>query len=651
MSFIEVDNVIHDYVSETEEGGEVTLRALSGVSFTVQAGEFIAILGHNGSGKSTLAKHINALLTPTEGTVWVDGRDTRAEEELLKIRKTAGMVFQNPDNQIIASIVEEDVAFGPENMGVPEEKMLRRVDEALQTVGMTERRHQSPNRLSGGQKQRVAIAGVLAMRPKCIVLDEATAMLDPKGRQEVLKTVSRLNKEEGITILLITHYMEEVPLADRVIVMDGGQIRMTGTPREIFAQWDLLKELRLTVPQITELGHTLKADGLLSAPCVLTAQELAEEICREHPAARSELQTAAEPETQATARKADEQTSAGQAGPETAADGPENAAGGTVSVSDEKTAPEAADGPSGASGQAAAPEEARDVPVLSLEKVGYAYEAGTTMERWALEDINIDIYAGQFIGLLGHTGSGKSTLIQHLNGLVRPARGRVLYRGEDIHGKDFSLRGLRGKVGLVFQYPEYQLFETDVITDVCFGPKNLGLSAQECTARAQKALQAVGLPEKAWKKSPFELSGGQKRRAAIAGVLAMEPEILILDEPTAGLDPAGREEILGRIAALHREKGITVVLVSHSMEDVARMAQRIIVMDHGHVFMDGPAREIFIRTQELEKVHLGSPQVTYALQALRAQGVPVPPSARTVAEAAGYIRQALGAAKAGEVTA
>ncbi len=271
---IKTKGLVHDYIRTDEENQtEEVFRAVNHVDLDVKPGEFVAILGHNGSGKSTLAKHMNALLTPTEGTMWVDGKDTKAEENLLKIRQTAGMVFQNPDNQIIGTMVEEDVAFGPENLGVPTEKIWERVQESLEAVGMIKHRKKSPNRLSGGQKQRVAIAGVMAMRPRCIVLDEPTAMLDPNGRKEVIRTVKKLNQEEGITILLITHYMEEVIAADRVIVMDGGEVVMQGTPREIFSQVERLKAYRLDVPQVTELAWELKKAGMDLPEGILTAEE------------------------------------------------------------------------------------------------------------------------------------------------------------------------------------------------------------------------------------------------------------------------------------------------------------------------------------------------------------------------------------------
>lgn len=279
MNIIETAKLVFDYIRRDEEDKiEEVTRAIDHVDLNIEAGSFVAVLGHNGSGKSTLAKHINGILLPSEGTVWVSGMDTADPDKLWEVRKTAGMVFQNPDNQIIGNIVEEDVGFGPENLGVPTEEIWQRVEKSLQAVGMAMYRNKSPNRLSGGQKQRVAIAGVMAMKPRCIVLDEPTAMLDPNGRNEVIRTVHELNRQEHITVLLITHYMEEVTEADRVIVMDGGHVVLDGTPREIFSQVETLHQYRLDVPQVTELAYELKKQGVSLPDGILTREELVDAL-------------------------------------------------------------------------------------------------------------------------------------------------------------------------------------------------------------------------------------------------------------------------------------------------------------------------------------------------------------------------------------
>ena len=282
---------------------------------------------------------------------------------------------------------------------------------------------------------------------------------------------------------------------------------------------------------------------------------------------------------------------------------------------------------------------------LKLEHVNYIYSPGTAYEIHALKDICLELKSGEFVGLIGHTGSGKSTLVQHLNGLVKATEGRILFHGEDIYGGGYDMRRLRSKVGLVFQYPEHQLFEVDVLSDVCFGPRNQGLTKEEAEEKARAALAMVGLGEEFYHQSPFELSGGQKRRAAIAGVLAMEPEILVLDEPTAGLDPRGRDEILDQISLLHKERGISIVLVSHSMEDVARYVKRIVVMNHGEVLFDNAPQEVFRHYKELEQVGLAAPQVTYMMHALKEKGLSVDENATTIEEARDSILAALGEKK------
>ena len=580
MSMIKTDNLIFEYEKRDEEGNVIgTHCAIDEVNLDIEPGQFIAILGHNGSGKSTLAKHMNAILVPSGGTMWVDGKDTKEEENLWDVRQTAGMVFQNPDNQIIGTVVEEDVGFGPENLGVPTEEIWQRVEKSLSAVGMIEYRHHSPNKLSGGQKQRVAIAGVVAMCPKCIVLDEPTAMLDPNGRKEVLRTVEELRKREHVTVILITHYMEEVIGADRVIVMDQGHVVMDGTTREIFSQVELLKKYRLDVPQVTMLAHGLKQRGLDIKEGILTTNELIEAL-----------------EKAGDWRQNQKKTYVGHA-------------------------------------ETVVKKEKKENPILKLEHIEYVYSSGTAYEKRALKDINLDIYEGEFVGVIGHTGSGKSTMIQHLNGLMKATSGALYYNGENIYDEKYNLRQLRNNVGLVFQYPEHQLFEIDVLTDVCSGPKNQGLTEEECKKRAIEALELVGLSEKYYDTSPFDLSGGQKRRVAIAGVLAMRPKVLVLDEPTAGLDPKGRDEILDQIAYLQKERNLTVILVSHSMEDIAKYVDRIVVMNKGRKMYDGEPKEVFAHYKELEKVGLAAPQVTYIMHALSEKGMHVNTEVTTIEEA------------------
>ena len=589
MSMVKTDKLVFEYEKRDEEGNVIgTQRAIDEVDIQIEKGRFIAILGHNGSGKSTFAKHINALLVPGGGTMWVGGRDTKDEDELWNIRQSAGMVFQNPDNQIIATVVEEDVGFGPENLGVPTKEIWQRVDDALEKVGMTEYRYRSPNKLSGGQKQRVAIAGVVAMRPECIVLDEPTAMLDPNGRKEVIRTVRDLQKQEKVTVILITHYMEEVTDADYIYVMDKGKVVMEGKPEQIFSKVDLLKHYRLDVPQATAVADELIRKGFPVSAGTLTREAL----CREVVSLARERGRIQDP------------------------------LGKEVYRDEVKSRP---DGD----------------PVLCLKNLNYIYNPGTAYEKHAMKGVDLDIWQGEFIGIIGHTGSGKSTLIQHLDGLIRATGGELFFQGENIYQDGYSMKTLRQQVGLVFQYPEHQLFEADVLSDVCFGPKNQGLSDEECRQRAKEALQMVGFPETLYNASPFDLSGGQKRRVAIAGVLAMRPKVLVLDEPTAGLDPKGRDDILDQIALLQKTTHMTVILVSHSMEDVARYVDRIIVMNRGEKIFDDTPKRVFRHYKRLEEVGLAAPEVTYLMHELRAQGIPVSTDITLVEEAADEIERVL----------
>ncbi|MCI5806035.1 MAG: energy-coupling factor transporter ATPase [Clostridium sp.] len=570
QKLIDIKNVTFEYFRRDEDGNvESMIEALKDVSLDVEKGQFVAILGRNGSGKSTLAKHINALLFPSEGEVIVDGMDTEDGELRLKIRQTAGMVFQNPDNQIVGNLVEEDIAFGPENLGIPTADIWNRVDEALDKTGMEAFRNRSPNHLSGGQKQRVAIAGVLAMHPKCIIFDESTAMLDPQGRRNIIDVARGLQQEYGITILLITHHMDEVLAADHVFVMKDGRIMGQGTPMEIFAQHKLLEECGLRLPVLYQYLDFLEQEQIIDAVAYRNIHNVEDLI------------------TEMTRRYQKEQ-----------ADQTEfpNDLIGEIQV--ERNAGEG----------------------ILLNHVSYVYNKGFADERTALNDVNLHITKGEFVAVIGHTGSGKSTLMQHLNGLYTATEGTVYYNGQDIADHDFSIKQLRQKVGLVFQYPEYQLFAETVEKDVCFGPENMDISKVEAQKRAYEAIESVGLPDTIYDCSPLQLSGGQKRRVAIAGILAMQPDYLVLDEPTAGLDPYSAEKLLEMLKDLQVRQGIAIILVSHSMEEVAEYADRIVVMDQGKICFDEPTWKVFTRKQELEELGLAVPTGNRILNALKNVG-------------------------------
>lgn len=547
---IRAEQVRFQYKKRDVDGNVIaTEEILKGVDLTIKKGEFIALLGRNGSGKTTFSKQLNAILRPSEGTVTVDEMGTRDADKLYDIRQHVGMVFQNPDNQMVAASVEEEVAFGPENLGMESDTIVARVKQALEQVRMWKRRKTAPNHLSGGQKQRIAIAGILAMHPDYIVLDEPTAMLDPKGRKEVMEALQRLNQEQEMTVILITHDMEEAALASRVILLADGQMRFDGRPEKFFGADALLAEMGMEAP----LSYRVQ---------------------------------------QAMGSAANLQSGAGE--------------------KRDKCKIDALD------------KFEKDKDLLSLQHVSYIYSPGTAYEKVALDDVNLSLGKGEIVGLAGHTGSGKSTMIQLLNGLLKPTSGTVTFEGKDIHAKGYSGNYLRSKVGMVFQYPEHQMICDTVWEDVAFGPSKQGLTGEACETCVEEALRFVDLPEKYYQASPLQLSGGQKRRVAIAGVLAMHPEYIILDEPAAGLDAAGKREIFDRIRRMSREQGIGVLLVSHSMEDLAEYADRIIVLDDGKKILDDRPVEVFAERETLETCGLDVPEAVKFADRLRAEGYAIP---------------------------
>lgn len=547
---IRAEQVRFQYKKRDVDGNVIaTEEILKGVDLTIKKGEFIALLGRNGSGKTTFSKQLNAILRPSEGTVTVDEMGTKDADKTYEIRQRVGMVFQNPDNQMVAANVEEEVAFGPENLGMESDTIVARVKQALEQVRMWKRRKTAPNHLSGGQKQRIAIAGILAMHPDYIVLDEPTAMLDPKGRKEVMEALQRLNREQEMTVILITHDMEVAALASRVILLADGQVRFDGTPEDFFGADTLLAEMGMEAP----LSYRVQ---------------------------------------QAMGSAANLQSGAGEKRDKCKID--------ALDIFE------------------------RDKAILSLQHVSYIYSPGTAYEKVALDDVSLSLGKGEIVGLAGHTGSGKSTMIQLLNGLLKPTGGTVTFEGKDIHAKGYSGNYLRSRVGMVFQYPEHQMICDTVWEDVAFGPGKQGLTEEACKTRVEEALRFVDLPEKYYQASPLQLSGGQKRRVAIAGVLAMQPEYIILDEPAAGLDAEGKREIFDRIRQMSREQGIGVLLVSHSMEDLAEYADRIIVLDDGKKILDDRPTAVFAKREMLADCGLDVPETMKLADKLRANGYQIP---------------------------
>lgn len=577
---IRAEQVRFQYKKRDVDGNVIaTEEILKGVDLTIKKGEFIALLGRNGSGKTTFSKQLNAILRPSEGTVTVDEMGTRDAEKLYEIRQHVGMVFQNPDNQMVAANVEEEVAFGPENLGMESDTIVARVKQALEQVRMWKRRKTAPNHLSGGQKQRIAIAGILAMHPDYIVLDEPTAMLDPKGRKEVMEALQRLNQEQEMTVILITHDMEEAALASRVILLADGQMRFDGRPEKFFGADALLAEMGMEAPLSYRVRKLIDSDVFEKKIGDARVEEATidkREKVAEYDKTGREWEASSELVDKKKNKKAEAET-------------------------DEK-----------------------NQDLLSLQHVSYIYSPGTAYEKVALDDVNLSLGKGEIVGLAGHTGSGKSTMIQLLNGLLRPTSGTVTFEGKDIHAKGYSGNYLRSKVGMVFQYPEHQMICDTVWEDVAFGPGKQGLTGEACETRVEEALRFVDLPEKYYQASPLQLSGGQKRRVAIAGVLAMHPEYIILDEPAAGLDAAGKREIFDRIRRMSREQGIGVLLVSHSMEDLAEYADRIIVLDDGKKILDDRPAQIFAKRETLADCGLDVPEAVKFADRLRAEGYAIP---------------------------
>lgn len=577
---IRAEQVRFQYKKRDVDGNVIaTEEILKGVDLTIKKGEFIALLGRNGSGKTTFSKQLNAILRPSEGTVTVDEMGTRDADKLYEIRQRVGMVFQNPDNQMVAANVEEEVAFGPENLGMESDTIVARVKQALEQVRMWKRRKTAPNHLSGGQKQRIAIAGILAMHPDYIVLDEPTAMLDPKGRKEVMEALQRLNQEQEMTVILITHDMEEAALASRVILLADGQMRFDGRPEKFFGADALLAEMGMEAPLSYRVRKLIDSDVFEKKIGDARVEEATidkREKVAEYDKTGREWEASSELVDKKKNKKAEAET-------------------------DEK-----------------------NQDLLSLQHVSYIYSPGTAYEKVALDDVNLSLGKGEIVGLAGHTGSGKSTMIQLLNGLLKPTSGTVTFEGKDIHAKGYSGNYLRSKVGMVFQYPEHQMICDTVWEDVAFGPSKQGLTGEACETRVEEALRFVDLPEKYYQASPLQLSGGQKRRVAIAGVLAMHPEYIILDEPAAGLDAAGKREIFDRIRRMSREQGIGVLLVSHSMEDLAEYADRIIVLDDGKKILDDRPAEVFAERETLETCGLDVPEAVKFADRLRAEGYAIP---------------------------
>ncbi len=562
MPLIRLEDVSLVYRSQ---GGQHETHALEGINLHVKRGEHLCVLGANGSGKSTLANVLAGLLAPDTGTVELVGhevcRDGKPDFAAYReARRKLGLVFQNPDDQIVTSVVEEDVAFGPENLGVEPAEIRQRVERSLKRVGLLEHALDDPGHLSGGQRQRLALASALAMEPEVLILDEPAALLDVRGREALVRLIGRLGGE-GVTTVHVTHHMEAALAADRVIVLDQGHIVLEGRAEEVFSHTEHIASLGLEQPFVAQLSGALAARGI---PVRQTCCD-------------AELETRLV-ELAATSHAHDGTTQ-------------------------ETPVPQS--------------RPTRDVAV-SLSHVSYSYgQEGRTNTARALEDISFDVARGTQLAIVGQTGSGKSTLVRLICALEMPDAGQVTVDGIPTASKA-GRRQLRSHIGYVMQRPERQLFAESVREDVAYGPQNMGLTEDEVASRVDDALQLVGLSDKAG-ASPFELSGGQRRLAAIAGVIAMHPSTLVLDEPLAGLDPEGRMELRRMLGRLH-EQDITIIQVTHQMEDVA-YADKVAFLNNSRLVAFCTPEELFGDAERLFAAGLGLPQPLAWAKRLKAAGM------------------------------
>ena len=567
---LEVRNVTFNYSAQGEQDAP---PALHDITLQMHEGETIAIIGQNGSGKSTLAKLLAAILQPTDGSIGVDGLDTTTArgEDQWTIRQRVGIVFQNPDDQLVASTVLDDIAFGPENIGLPRFEIQERVDEAIALLGLEAYAQMAINELSVGQKQRVAVAGVLAMRPRYLILDEPTTMISGQTARHLLETVQHLARERGITVIHITHYMYEVASFDRVIVMDAGRVVMDDTPAAIFARVDELQAIGLAVPMVTHLGQRLHVRGWdMGQEVLLSAEQLRDTV----------------------------KGTTGQGRPQGDAP-PIHEVASHLIASYGRGVP--------------LPHERRpsltQPSAFELQSVSYTYLRNTPLAQEALHSLLLTIPKGSTTALVGATNAGKSTVVDLLACLIKPTTGTVLFEGENTADSAFKLDRIRSQVGVIFQSPESQIFEETVGKDVSFGLRRKNTPLAESRRLVQESLEVVGLPYEDFRsRYTYALSGGQKRRVAIAGVLAMQPQVIIFDEPMAGLDPRGRSELLGLITDLKQRDELTIIYASSSLEDVIEIADTIHILDSGRLVVSGGPRDILAYVDKLQALDITLPE-------------------------------------------
>ncbi len=550
---IEINNLHYRPDTHPPEASDI----LQGITLKIDAGAFVAIIGANGSGKTTLIKHINGLLLPTEGSVCVDGLDTRDPANLRELRTLVGMVFQNPADQIVASTVEEDIAFGLENLNLPSQIIRERVDEQLALIGLTEEAIRPPHLLSGGQMQKVALAGVLARQPEIIVFDEPTAMLDPVARDVFLDRVRQLHRQ-GITVIYITHHMEETVYADQVCVLNQGKIILQGHPGEVFSQSKLINDAGLEKPEAYALGERFRSLGWEIPQEILTPDALIKSL--------------------------------------PVYDGSQKA---TIY------------NPKPFSGK----------QIISLQDVHYTYLSGTPFAKSALKGASVNILKGSIHALAGTNGSGKSTLLQHINGIFRPDKGLVRVDDLQVDDPQTPLREIIRKVGMVFQNPESQFFEVFVGDEIAYGPKQFDF--ENIRERVKAAMEMVGLDFEGFKDRRLEtLSGGEKRKVAIASTLVLQQDILLFDEPTGGMDPGARDSLLDLFKQLNQQ-GKTILIASHRLDELAQVSHFLSAMNRGKVIVTQPSQDALSSADTLYQAGLKPPLTVRVTEALIDNGWPL----------------------------
>ena len=578
-TLIQVDHLVYQHPGT----GGITPPALKDISFSVNEGELIALVGANGSGKTTLARHLNALLLPTSGTVVVNGMNTTDQASHPQIRADVGMVFQHPEDQIVATIVEEDVAFGPENLCRLPKVIREQVDQALSIVNMSDNKRRQPHLLSAGQMQRVALAGVLAMQPQCIIFDETTAMLDPAGRRDVLHRMADLNRM-GMTVIFITHFMEEAILARRALLLDQGSLVFDGTPQALFSDTALIQRSGLEQPAATRFYETFPFlfPGVKSATADLN--RLLESI---------------------------------------------PTYSGNIKL------------PSTHLPEADSASEANEIEIRDLSHI---YMADTPLAQISLVSVSMDVKKNTPHGLVGATGSGKSTLLQHLNGLYRPQHGQMRVGSFDLNSPDLDVKALRRYTGLVFQNPELYFFEQYVGDEIAYGPK-MAKGSEGLRETVKWAMNLVGLDFESFKdRITSTLSGGEMRKVALASTLANHPSLLVLDEPTAGLDPRSRRTLLANLQQLQSE-GVQLVFSSHNMDDIAEMVKHLTVLSKGRSLVTQPVYEAFTDREMLLEAGLEQPTSVRLAQGLRYRGWPISPAAVTLQAISDEVKRAVNGGK------